>query len=70
MIATEDYTIELNEGETAELIRRSNGRVVSLAFGISGCALKWMQGEPPPWAVQELAKMRGVDEENTNGAGI
>lgn len=74
MIASEDYRIPLMEGELEELIRRT-ATSPHLQRGHVHCALGsgdliWNKGEPVPWAVKELAKMRGVDTENVGGDGI
>ncbi len=70
MIATEDHYIKVTEKELASLIRRSIGKPIDIAFGIGGTALKWTKGEKMPWYVKKLGLMRGVMNENMNGAGI
>lgn len=54
--------------ELAYLIQKC--RFVDLAFGTGGAALQWEIKDPIPEAVIELARLRGVLEENMHGAGI
>lgn len=62
------HILPVTETELAELIRSCP--VVDLAFGTGGCALTWRAGDATPDAVRMLAQMRGVTNENTEGAGI
>jgi hypothetical protein len=62
------HLIPVDEGELATLIR--DCKFVELAFGVGGCALKWTDGTPMPEAVERLGLMRGVMNENMDGAGI
>ncbi len=60
--------IPVTEKETAELIRSCE--TVQLAFGTGGAALVWKEGEQMPPAVRQLGLMRGVLNQNMDGAGI
>lgn len=53
--------IYIAEGETAELMRRSNGRVLRLGFGIGNV---WLQ-DGSGWEAQELAAIRKAKQEST-----
>jgi hypothetical protein len=61
-------TIEVTEQELVELIRRFER--LDLVFGPGWVGLKWEEGEPIPEAVKYLGLMRGVLNENMDGAGI
>ncbi len=63
-----EQLIPLREGELAILIREVG--FVDVAFGTGGCALVWRDGESIPKAVEKLGYMRGVLNENCDGAGI
>lgn len=52
-----DATIYLSEGETAELMRRSNGRHLRLSFGFGGPERVWLQINDG-WEAEEIKKMR------------
>jgi hypothetical protein len=70
-IATERHLFPVREGETAKLIEMSTGQSpLALAFGTGGAALIWEAGQPMPWYVEQLGLMRGVLNENMDGAGI
>lgn len=62
--------LPVNDDELTSLLYEANGRPVNLAFGVGGAALKVPQGEPLPWYVERLGLMRGVLNENCDGAGI
>ena len=63
--------VPVTEVELAQLIRQSVcGRQVNLAFGTGGVALMWKHDDPMPWCVELLGRMRGVLNENCQGAGI
>lgn len=62
------HLISVSEKELAELIEKVG--LVDLTFGIGGCALRWVDGQPMPDAVEYLGMMRGVLNENMDGAGI
>jgi hypothetical protein len=68
MIADKDYIIPVNAEESVKLIQQI-GRV-EFVFGTGGCALVWKKGEPLSPAIALLGLMRGVTNENMNGAGI
>jgi hypothetical protein len=68
MVASETHRIPITEKETTELIRQ--GLAVNLAFGPGGVALIWEKGTMMPPAVRHLGLMRGVLNENVDGAGI
>lgn len=70
--ATKTHLFRLTEEENVELIRRTatKGIVLDLAFGPGWAALEWNEGEPMPDAVRELAAMRGVFTNGTDGDGI
>ena len=72
MKASKRHLIEASEKELVELMHKGteNGKVLSLAFGPSGAALIWEEGEPMPWYVEQIGLMRGVLNENCEGAGI
>ena len=61
-------TIELAEGELATLIRECGQ--VDVAFGPGWVGLRWDDSQPMPEAVERLGLMRGVLNENCDGAGI
>jgi hypothetical protein len=58
------------EAETVRLIRESQGRVLTMAFGPSGAWIEWPEGEPEPWAVTKCKEYRGVPLVGCNGDGI
>jgi len=60
--------IPITEQEMAKLLR--NCGTVKCAFGTGGAALEWPDGEPMPEAVHQVGLMRGVLNENIDGAGI
>lgn len=60
--------IPLGEGELAELIK--TGLHLHCAFGIGGAALIWEPDTPMPEAVRRLGLIRGVLNQNMEGAGI
>ncbi len=65
-------TVELfpvNGAELADLIRHAS-RPLDIAFGTGGAALRWDTSQPMPWYIERLGLLRGVLNENTNGAGI
>ena len=62
------HLIPVDAKELAVLIRESPQ--VDLAFGVGGAALRWQGGEPMPDSVRRLCLMRGVLNENCDGAGI
>lgn len=72
MKAFKQHLIPLVDGELEKLMEASvEGRFhIDLAFGTGGCALKWNEGQEMPKAVELLGFMRGVLNENTDGAGI
>ncbi len=57
--------IPLSESETASLIRESVSKILPLAFGSRGVALK---ADEAPWALPLLAQWRGITF--TDGGGI
>lgn len=61
-------TIQVTEDELAELIRSC--QTVSLAFGPGWVGLKYDETLPMTEAVKRLGLMRGVLNENCEGAGI
>lgn len=60
------------EAETVRLIKESasNGMAVDLAFGPSGAWIEWPAGEPEPWSVAFVKKLRGVPVVGCHGDGI
>lgn len=66
---TKDHYIPITEQELAKLIEQC-GFVTDVGFGTGGLALVWKAGEPMPAAVRRLGLMRGVLNENCEGAGI
>jgi len=46
------------------------GCKVNAAFGMSGTALIWNDGEPVPGCVSYLMLLRGISNQNMGGAGI
>ena len=60
--------IPVSEDELVKLIK--DGRMVSLAFGTGGAALEWDTEGPTPWYITAIGLMRGVLNENCEGAGI
>jgi hypothetical protein len=68
MVATENHRIEVTEDELAALLRSVG--YVDLEFGPGWSSLVWRKGEEMPAAVRHLGLMRGVLNENTDGAGI
>jgi hypothetical protein len=60
--------IKITEKETIELLRK--GITVDADFGIGWMALRWEEGEPMPRTVREVYSMRGLLNENMDGAGI
>lgn len=43
---------------------------LTAAFGTGGVALIWNEDEPMPGCVQYLMLLRGISNENMDGAGI
>jgi hypothetical protein len=60
--------IPLSEGELAVLV--CQGHRIECAFGTGGVALIWDREKPIPSSVRALGLMRGVLNENMDGAGI
>jgi hypothetical protein len=58
--------------ELVSLIEKSidQDEPLSSTFGVRGGQLIWRKGTPMPWYVRELGLMRGVLNENMEGAGI
>lgn len=67
-----EQRFRVTEAELVKLIHMAadNGMTVSMAFGPGWSDLTWTDGEPMPKAVKCLLMMRGVLNENTDGAGI
>lgn len=64
-------TMILEDGELAKLMRElPTGTHIMTGFGPAGVWLKWDDAQPMPLAVRRLRLMRGIDNENTEGAGI
>jgi hypothetical protein len=55
--------IELQEHETSELMRISDGRPLCCSFGSS----VWLDANKSPWAVPVLAQMRGLTSSGRGG---
>ncbi len=72
MTATKTRLIPVTEAELVALTYKAvgNWKPLDIAFGTGGCALRWPDGEPMPWYVEALGMMRGVLNENCDGAGI
>lgn len=73
MKATKDELIPLVDGELEKLMYASidGGFAIDTTLGYHGrCSLIWKKGQEMPKAVELLGLMRGVLNENTNGAGI
>ncbi len=72
MVATKTHLIPVTEAELVALTNKTveNGQPLDIAFGTGGCALRWSEGKPMPWYVEALGVMRGVLNENCDGAGI
>ncbi len=68
MIATTDHRIEVTGDELSKLIKAVG--YVDCDFGPGWVALAWREGEQMPEAVRRLGLMRGVLNENEDGAGI
>jgi hypothetical protein len=62
------HFIPLRDGETEALLSKLG--YVELGFGPRGAWLTWEEGTEMPPAVRELGMMRGVLNENCQGAGI
>lgn len=62
------HIIRVTDKELAELIHVVGS--VDLVFGPSGVWLEHRDGEPVSEAIQHLGKMRGVTNQNMDGAGI
>jgi hypothetical protein len=63
--------IVLEESETVALIYEAGiENPLCLSFGPGWVALKNPQDRPMSFAVKKLLAMRGISNENTNGAGI
>jgi hypothetical protein len=60
--------VPVSEIEMVALMERFES--VSFAFGSGGAALKWEKGTPMPDTVRHVGLMRGVLNQNTDGAGI
>jgi len=60
-----EILVPLDDGEMADLIRLSNGKVVAARFGSGGAALIASEAR---WALPLLAEWRGFAF--ANGAGI
>lgn len=58
----------LTEAEFVQVMKRTNE--VNATFGPSGAALIWDKSEPMPEAVRQLGLIRGVLNQNMDGAGI
>ena len=58
----------LTEAEFNQVLKRTS--VVDAAFGPGGAALVWNKSEPMPDAVRQLGLIRGVLNQNMDGAGI
>lgn len=67
------YLLPLTEEESVKLLHEATampGRHIDLAFGPGGVALRWEKDTPMPWSVEYLGLLRGVLNENCDGAGI
>lgn len=62
-------SINVTEKELVELMEFCK-QPISLAFGPGWTALQWPDDTPMPEAVERLGYMRGVLNENCDGAGI
>jgi hypothetical protein len=67
----QDIGIIMTDAEPAELMHSSPpGHPLSCSFGIGWMALDWDKGQPMPENVRRLGMLRGVLNENMDGAGI
>ncbi len=65
------HTMILKEGDLPKLMHTLPSRTpIHLEFGPAGSWLKWNDEQPMPEAVKLLRLMRGIDNENLEGAGI
>ena len=69
LIATQQHLFEVTEQELVQLIKLADHRSLLTTLG-SNTKVIWRKGEQMPWYVIELAKMRGVWEQNMSGDGI
>jgi hypothetical protein len=61
----------VSDSEMVDLIDQStNGKAVQFAFGTGGAALEFDDEQPLPWYVERLGLLRGVLNQNCEGAGI
>lgn len=65
-------TFFLSAEELSCLIRKASGegKYVDTSFGPRGVWLEWETDQEMPWAIEQLLLMRGVLNENMDGAGI
>jgi hypothetical protein len=61
-----------SEAETVRLIEETakNGMAVDLSFGPSGAWIEWPKGDPEPWSVTFVKKLRGLPVAGCQGDGI
>jgi hypothetical protein len=65
------HRLGLDDGELAAIMKATgNYEVIALGFGPAGVWLEWDDTQPMPRAVELLGLMRGVLNENCEGAGI
>lgn len=66
------HFIPVSTAELTDLIHRSpvGGKALEIVFGVGGAAIEWDGSEPMPWYLEQLGLMRGVLNENCEGAGI
>lgn len=63
-----EVLVPISEKEAVALLHK--GIIIEVAFGTGGMALKYVKGQPLSPALKELGFMRGVLNENMEGAGI
>lgn len=63
-----EQVIQIEEDELVKLI--NSGCVVDAAFGTGGVALTYDDEKPYPDCVRQLLLIRGILNENCDGAGI
>ena len=65
------HRIPVSEEEAIKLIYHTiGGDHVQFAFGPGWMGLEWKEGTEPSEALEHLPLIRGITNENTEGAGI